>query len=521
MSSLFANLNLTPAQKNPYTEGKADENWNSKWGKGGLTAKLKAAQQCSDWGYYNHKIGDAGNWKFYAECYDSVPRDWSRPFSDEAAKEAGFQNRNKAAISNCVSKGYMGIKSPNEYKDHGTWNFSLKCANPEWMGEWIDDGCFPEGRKFARRVNAFTFDWNNAGNYLLNSVQEISGKTVISKGLDNREVGGMWVYAYVNDSACDVKWDSAVSGKDGNGSKITIQKCNDWLKNDPKSCFKSKTKPDAKHWIACAIGSSPGGIAPGDTAGACSPISKDANDFTCLGGQNCFAVTDIDVTWDAPVSGKDGNGSKITIQKCNDWINKDPKSCLTSKTKPKAKHWIPCAIGSSPGGIAPGDTAGACSPISKNGDDFNCLGGQNCFAVTDIYVNWGPAQSGCDRNNDILTVQQCNNWVNNNPVSCVTSSSKPNNIKNWVACDIGSPLDAAGLCGKITDNATQFPCLLGQQCYAITSKKKDSKQCPRPILSDPAGAIEDFYNNNKTMILIFIAVIIFMSSSSILAIKFA
>jgi hypothetical protein len=49
------------------TECKKDEDWNSIWGSGGKTAKMKAAQECYNKGYYNHTITDCGNWAFKAK----------------------------------------------------------------------------------------------------------------------------------------------------------------------------------------------------------------------------------------------------------------------------------------------------------------------------------------------------------------------------------------------------------------------------------------------------------------------
>jgi hypothetical protein len=90
---------------------------------------MKAAQQCSNLGYYTHTIVDCGNWNFKASCSDEIPNDWSKPFSDESAREAGFENRNKAAEADCKKKGYATIDS-NQFRDRGNWFFSLKCIAP-------------------------------------------------------------------------------------------------------------------------------------------------------------------------------------------------------------------------------------------------------------------------------------------------------------------------------------------------------------------------------------------------------
>ena len=189
-------------------------------------------------------------------------------------------------------------------------------------------------------------------------------------------IGGQNCFAVTKNVKTDVKWGDQISGNDGNGSKITFQQCSNWPNNDVQKCFISPTRPSFTHWIACASGSAPNG-------GACSKISKDVHDFTCLYGRNCFGINSIDVNWDSPITGCDGTGNKLTIQKCNNWVDNNPRSCFDSDSKPSGiVNWINCGIGSSPGGIAPGDKATFCSPLSKDANDFTCVGGQNCFAVT-------------------------------------------------------------------------------------------------------------------------------------------
>lgn len=410
-----------------------DGDYNWKWGSAGKTAKLMAVKWCSDNGYYDTQINDKGGWSFSATCSGTVPSGWSRRFTDESAREINPSwNRTEAAKNDCQKKGYTDIDL-GQYNSGGFFDYSIKC---------------------------------------------VSTPTVPP----------------------DVRWDSLVSGTDNQGNKIAFQKCNDWVNYDARSCLNSPTKPAViKGWLPCAIGSSPGGIAPGDPALACSPISSGPTDFTCLGGQNCFAVTAFtqppaDVKWDAQVSGKDAKGSKISIQKCNNWVHNDPRSCLNSPTKPTViKGWLPCAIGSSPGGIAPGDPALACSPISSGPTDFNCLGGQNCFAVTSIDVNWGMPVTGCDGDGRRLTIQKCNNWVNDDPKSCLNSPTSPSPVK-WINCAIGSspggiaPGDGAMICSPLSAGPTSFPCVKGQNCFAVTSEKTDST-CPVNPLTNPLGSI--------------------------------
>ena len=299
-------------------------------------------------------------------------------------------------------------------------------------------------------------------------------------------IAGFNCFAVTKQVPQDVNWDQAVTGPDNGGNILTIQKCNNWVNNDPKSCLNSATKPaGTMKWIKCAAGSSPGGHAPGDGATGCSNLSKDSNDFPCIAGFNCFAVTKQvpqDVVWGDQISGKDGNGSKITIQKCNNWVNNDPKSCFNSATKPKFTHWISCGIGSSPGGIAPGDGATLCDTISKSEaeGDFTCALGKNCFGVNSIDVNWDAPVSGCDGAGNNLTIQKCNNWISNDPKSCLNSDTKPAGTIKWANCGIGSspggiaPGDKATVCSPLSSGSTDFGCLAGQNCFAVTKETTDA-----------------------------------------------
>lgn len=118
--------------------------------------------------------------------------------------------------------------------------------------------------------------------------------------------------------------------------------------------------------MKCGIGSSP-------KTTSCSPYSTD---FNCVWGQACYAIQGLSSNWDSPVSGCDGAGHRLTIQKCNNWVNNDPGSCRDAVNKPNGiVKWINCGIGSSPNGIAPGDKAAGCSPLSSGPTDFPCVVG--------------------------------------------------------------------------------------------------------------------------------------------------
>jgi hypothetical protein len=77
------------------TECKMDQDWvnaegEPKWRAGGNTAKLMASETCFAAGADTATIEDCGGWRFKARCRGNLPFDWSRPYSDEAAREAGL-----------------------------------------------------------------------------------------------------------------------------------------------------------------------------------------------------------------------------------------------------------------------------------------------------------------------------------------------------------------------------------------------------------------------------------------------
>jgi hypothetical protein len=170
------------------TQCKKDEDFNTIWGSGGKTAKLKAMQECSEKGYYNNTINDCGDWKFSATCKDSVPSDWSRPYSDEHARELGKQNRDQAINDDCKSKGYMGYSG--EWIEVGNFfNFSGKCVNPDYIGDWIKEPSTKiKYEKFSRHVDAKNFDWIEAGNFLLSKLPtHFNMKPIREKRLERRD----------------------------------------------------------------------------------------------------------------------------------------------------------------------------------------------------------------------------------------------------------------------------------------------------------------------------------------------
>lgn len=117
---------------------------------------------------------------------------------------------------------------------------------------------------------------------------------------------------------------------------------------------------------------------------------------------NYGALRHNDVTWSRPISGKDSKGNDIIIQKCDNWINNDPKSCLNSPSSPKSDKWISCALGSSPGGIYPNERAETCGPISSGPTDFPCTSGRNCYAIISSAPNAKHSSSFMNRRTEFF-----------------------------------------------------------------------------------------------------------------------
>lgn len=118
------------------TPCKKDEDWNSKWGPASQTARMKAAQDCFDRGYYDVNIENCGDWRFKATCSNQIPEGWSKPYSDETAKEEGFSTRDAAMVANCQQRGYGAIVNPGpeniRYKGDSIWPYSyysMKCIS--------------------------------------------------------------------------------------------------------------------------------------------------------------------------------------------------------------------------------------------------------------------------------------------------------------------------------------------------------------------------------------------------------
>lgn len=184
-----------------------------------------------------------------------------------------------------------------------------------------------------------------------------------------------------------------------------------------------------------------------------------------------------DVTWGPAVSGTDSNGYKLTIQECTDWVNNDPKSCLTSPTLPKnTSGWSNCPIRVAPIPY-PGSVGDSSLCVDTPKDQFICAFGRNCFAITQASppdVSWGPVGTGVDAFSNTITVQECSDWVGGDPKSCQKSPTIPKNVVGWAVCPIGiSPVPYPGLINDpskcVETGVDNFTCKPDFNCFAITS----------------------------------------------------
>jgi hypothetical protein len=201
-------------------------------------------------------------------------------------------------------------------------------------------------------------------------------------------------------------WGAPVTVCNGK-NQLTYQKCTNWANNDANDCNRNAPAGTVA-WQSCDIGSNP-------SAGICSAISPS---FGCAWGQDCYAITTNTAsagcdptTFSQPYTACDGN-DQITYVACDNWFNNDPQSCFNSLKAPaNVVDWKKCALGSSPGGLVPGKGATACPlPASTT---FNCVGGQECFAVINRIAN----DPGC---------------VQSNPVNQITSLLNNLNPLNWL-----------------------------------------------------------------------------------------
>ncbi len=207
-----------------------DEESGIWYGNNGASRDAYAVRWCSGQGYFgkSNRWYDCGNWRFNWDCADKRGSDWGACYRDEESRNAGFANRVDQGNQECKNKGYMGYDGG--WKDCGSYYYSHHCGNPEWDGDFHNDGCQADGtHRFARKVNTKNFDWNAAADWLIErDIKPSFGSRInrITKEINN----GIWVICYMNDNDCFVYNE----GVNDNGCDIVnnkhnwAQKCNNW-----------------------------------------------------------------------------------------------------------------------------------------------------------------------------------------------------------------------------------------------------------------------------------------------------
>ena len=285
-------------------------------------------------------------------------------------------------------------------------------------------------------------------------------------------------------------WQPSIQFCNGANS-ITYQMCNNWANNDPNDC-KNNAPAGTIGWQSCDLLSSPNGTQPGNGATLCSPATTSITDFPCANSFNCYAITQnsysntCDSTSYNPTRSICNGANQTQFQQCVNWANNDPNSCNNSNVRPaNVVAWQTCAQGSSPGGAEPGNGAIVCGAPSST---FNCVNSLNCFAITAQTPNAGVCDTttysqvyqACD-GNDLIQYESCDNWTNNDPNSCYSSSKKPNNVVDWKKCALGSspgglvPNKGASACPLPA--TTTFGCVNGQECFAVISRSTNDATC--------------------------------------------
>jgi hypothetical protein len=321
---------------------------------------------------------DAGH-KYYVQLDLTYGVDWKIAAVEYA----------KTLIGKLVGGKTVFAAQGEEQKDIGSfvavWTRDSSC-DPKPKGEWIDEGCglVPDTGKFGHQYYvqldlAADVDWGIAAKkYALEMIgKTVGGKIVFAAMGEEKLFIGSYVTVWTNitdPGLCDIK---PKNGWVAKGCELSTnkQQMGRAYYAQLQVPYRDGWEEAAKQYAIDIIGETVEGEVVFDAVGReglGSYVDVWTTSATC------------DVVWDAPVTGCDGFGSEVTIQKCNAWVNNDPLSCQNSPNLPLpveggTNTWIACGIGSSPGGIAPGDAAVLCDGIS---DTFSCVAAKNCFVVT-------------------------------------------------------------------------------------------------------------------------------------------
>lgn len=102
---------------------------------------------------------------------------------------SGWTDINKV-VENCKKKGTVIVKDNKAYLE---WSRVDSTCNPEWVGDWINNGCQEDDTTlYSRRVNAKDFDLDIAADWLIENDTKQNGFMKIGKEKRNDV---MWVLA--------------------------------------------------------------------------------------------------------------------------------------------------------------------------------------------------------------------------------------------------------------------------------------------------------------------------------------
>lgn len=211
-----------------------DEEAGIWYGGSGASRDAFAARDCSDQGYFGRWMNswdyqDCGNWRFRWNCQDARPSNWGPCYRDEESRSRGFRDRADEGNRWCINNGFFGYDG--NWRDCGSWYYSHRCGNPEWLGgSWNDDGCQGDGtHRYTRQVNAKSFDWDAAADWLIARMGNPFAPYSINRITKERN-NGMWVIVYVNQNDCFIyNQPDVINACDwvNNRQRIT-KKCNNW-----------------------------------------------------------------------------------------------------------------------------------------------------------------------------------------------------------------------------------------------------------------------------------------------------
>jgi hypothetical protein len=384
-------------------------------------------KNCRDMGFAGatSQFEDCGGWKFKRMCQNP---NWNNSGDFNGWKDNGCIGVGKKRFSRqvddrgindweaaaqmlltTIGNDFYGkrIFEKRTVKNNGMWielDVEDLACNPGYLNTssdldgWKNDGCTGVGiRRWARQVDAKGYRWEDAAQWLLDRIDnDFYGKKIVDKKINNAGAAGIWIWVFVEEQECNPMYLKTSDDLDGwKNDGCTSAGIRRWARQVDT---KGYAWEDAAQWLLDRIGT--------DFYGKKVVDKKMVKDngmwiwvFTEDG--NCPKFEDKKQVCHT-------NNMKMEFQKCIDWGGNNPRVCLDSPNKPKdIVGWIPCAIGSDP-------STTSCSPMSKNVNDFNCVWGQDCFAVTKYEESFEcdkerfeDAVNRRDKKFDIVTASAC------------------------------------------------------------------------------------------------------------------